>query len=209
MLMQRQLEYFAGAVAVVSVFLNVFLLSVMLKTKTIRENPANCFIFTILSFDLISGIYFTGYNYVVRVGLKFLDKSTLKHTFLKGHPANNVPAAVCINFAVFFTLLTIQLAMSAERAWVICFPLSYAIHKDDGYRKWIVTLSIFLGFLFGLMYRIMLERGKGDFYETNMSYKGMAAIWAIGFTALILIFNGLVICKTIKRVSYRLNSAFG
>jgi 7 transmembrane receptor (rhodopsin family) len=44
---------------------------------------------------------------------------------------------------VFFVSINLQVLLSADRCWVICFPISYYKLKKTGYKKWIVMGNFF------------------------------------------------------------------
>lgn len=123
----------------------------------------------------------------------------------QGYPDNNLPWLISCNFALFFILLNIQLAMSADRVWVVCFPLSYATHKDVGYRKWVIAFCILIGSLIGLLGAVMMySRANGDVVhdaEISFDFKTVAAIWAVGVTTSILTCNIFVVFKNFSRVN--------
>jgi 7 transmembrane receptor (rhodopsin family) len=112
--------------------------------------------------------------------------------------------AYAANAAIFCVYLNIQLAMSADRVLVICFPMTYYKYKDMEYSKWVVQLCFAFGIIFGSVYLFVELSNKTAINsfdpEVDMNYKTFIAIWATIVTAFIVAFNISVIYSTLRRV---------
>jgi hypothetical protein len=92
--------------------LNVLLVISILINQKLREKSTNHFIVAILACDVFLTI-----SAVIRLSEKHLE-------FLQ--------------FSVLL-LMNVQIGFTADRLFVICFPLTYFMFRDTAYRKWIIA----------------------------------------------------------------------
>lgn len=97
--------------------MNVLFLVSILNDRKLREKSTNHFVIAILTSDIFLAI--TAVIRLCEVHYEFLQLNVL-------------------------VLINVQIGFTADRFFVICFPLTYFRFKDSGYRKWIIAACLAL-----------------------------------------------------------------
>jgi 7 transmembrane receptor (rhodopsin family) len=118
---------------------------------------------------------------------------------------------ITILFSVILNLLN---ALSADRYWAICHPISYMVHKNSGFTKWIISLYIFVGVVIGSLPVLGMNTVEDDYDYVyaclatevfSTSFLCICCLWTIGTTSVIIVLNGFVIAAIRKRVIIHLS----
>lgn len=201
-------QVFVLTVGVLSFLANSLVGFAMLKTKKIRENPSNSFMFAILAINFIFGSWFAYLTLKVSSQLSKFDFFDSLKLFKIKSSAN--PFHVSSIFAVFLMLINLQVGLSYDRFWAVCYPISYFVRKNSS-KKIVITSCIVLGLVCGLYYVfhecVHVIRSDVSFLQCdptlqfNLDYKGFFSVWATIASALIITFNGTILFTTLRRVS--------
>lgn len=117
-----------------------------------------------------------------------------------------------IMLVMFTTIINLQTALSVDRYYAVCHPLTYFVNKESGYRKRIILACAFLGIMFGLWPALGWNSGimKYGCYVMDVlssSYSLFLTTWSLGCTTTIIVFH-VLIYKSIKE-NVRLSLSFG
>ena len=109
-------------------------------------------------------------------------------------------------YAFGMVIINIQIAMSADRSWAIRYPMSYYVHKDSRYERWVIAIAVIVGLLGSLPYAfIVIINGyncDGDHDHAIMNnYRKVFDCWTLVSVLSVLALNGSIVSLIVKRVS--------
>lgn len=144
------LKHSASVVALLSAFLNLFLLLVMCKNETIRKKSVNCFTFTVIVLDLLYGGWLCYFNYLVRRSKENLEKfltqksnrRDIQRTRISGFTRPTAQYFSLLSTFSFQCLLTECWRLAF--LWCTCGTLTWTI--ENGLSWDALSLGQFLGF---------------------------------------------------------------
>lgn len=111
-----------------------------------------------------------------------------------------LPSNPCVSCGMFFYMvfilpINLQVALSVDRFWAVCFPLSYHINKNSKYKKWIIWLCVLIAVFVGTV-PIAL---KTEYDGINHAF----STWALVSTATIIVLYGFIL-RSLKNYVSRL-----
>lgn len=109
-------------------------------------------------------------------------------------------------FVMFGININLLVALSANRYWAVCHPTSYFTSKENGYQKWIIFTSVFIGTILGILPAIGWNSGyfDGACYLVDLvsfSYLFLCCSWTLASSVVIIILYGLIYKSLAKHVS--------
>lgn len=109
---------------------------------------------------------------------------------------------VIVMFGVTINLLV---ALSVDRYWAICHPMSYFVVKNAGFKKWIIVSCVALGVVLGSL--PALGWSNSSIYSCyvvdvlSFGFMFLCCLWTLGSTLLIIILYGLIYKEISEHVS--------
>jgi 7 transmembrane receptor (rhodopsin family) len=111
-----------------------------------------------------------------------------------------------INSCFFLVLLNLQVSMSLDRVYAICFPMLYMVKKNNSYKIIMIVLAFVIGLLGGSAYLVYYDFGHSDEYksenifEIRLNYSRFYSLWTVASVIVIIICNGFILYSMRARV---------
>lgn len=187
---EHKIGIFFMAIAVFGYLANAFVLFLMLKTKKIREHATNFFIIATLTLDMVIAIWFFVFMVIES------DKKSA-HLF---------EPCISLNCCFVLFLINLQVSMSLDRVYAVCFPMRYMVRKSNNYKVILIVLSFVVGLIGGSAHLVLydyvhLPAYKNDIEEAKPKFVIVYSLW-IFVSCLVIVISNLFILYAIKvRVS--------
>lgn len=112
-----------------------------------------------------------------------------------------------IMLVMFTTTINLQTALSVDRYFAVCHPLTYFVNKESGYRKRIIFACCFVGTTFGLFPALGWNSNTMQFgcYVMDVlhpSYSLFLTSWSLSCTTTIILFHALIYKSIKQNVSF-------
>lgn len=166
---------------------NLMIIVVMIQDKKLRQSSASCYIVWIAIADLVSAVVAPIWG--VRSDQISRSNNSNRKIISQGCPSSTCRHCGMFFFTIFILPINFQVALSVDRFWAVCYPLSFHVHKDSGHKKWIILFCIALAGLIGV---VPIALGK-DYVGMNHAF----STWALMATATIVVLHCFII-KTIQ-----------
>lgn len=213
----RTVKRVVVTVGVTSAVFNLVIIYVLLKTKELRKNSANIYIISILMVNLLL-LAALPFLKKVNIGRVVVLNFDLFISFILQAKTPGIPNSFwrfSISHTFFAVQINLQLLLSFDRFWAICFPISYFLQKTPRRKILGVLACITICICFGLFSGIYIcaihpiyDPRNNNTLTSCTNYKEYKAFLKELFsgymtTAMLIIIslNGFIIHTVIKRVS--------
>jgi Serpentine type 7TM GPCR chemoreceptor Srbc len=194
----KVVDIFAVVVNLFGLLANAFLLFVMFKTRKIRKNSANSLIFATLGVNWVFQIWgliqsvrtkvscvthkFHHYHFLIQQHFKDREKSI-----------DEVVLELSILCCFALVLINLQVSMSLDRVYAVCFPMRYMMSKDNNYKTIMIVLSFVQGLIGGSALFVFFYYGHSeDTIEFLLKYNIFYSLWTFVCCLIIIIGNGSI-----------------
>lgn len=187
--MDRFVIFLETIILAVSVVGNILVVLTMIKDSNLKASSVSKIMIAIAVVDFLSS--------VVAVPFSIHVISTFHQNYVYGTTCSVVTSIIMMLFTILINLL---LALSADRYWAICHPLSYFKSDKSVIQKWVILFCCLIGICGGIPPMFGYGLNKDNLNEPSCNIKDiyvfeyviLTCVYTLSATSMVIVFYSLI-----------------